>query len=153
MSETSARSAVDAELKRLERRIDELVATIGQVKDALRALMREESARLIDMERVVQDALRRTEQAGIIFLDEIDKIAGREAGTRDVSGRGVQTNLLKLMEDADVPVMSPNEVPPPGAPRPRENSINTRHILFIVSGAFAGLESLVRHREAGSALA
>jgi ATP-dependent protease Clp ATPase subunit len=54
------------------------------------------------------------------------------------------------MEDADVPVMSPNETPPPGMPRPRENSINTRHILFIVSGAFAGLESVVRRRRGAS---
>lgn len=105
-----------------------------------------------DVEELIRDLIRRAngdlERAaqGIVYLDEIDKIAGREAGTRDVSGRGVQTNLLKLMEDADVPVLSPNEVPPPGAPRPREHSINTRHILFIVSGAFAGMETVVRRR-------
>ena len=109
-----------------------------------------------DVEELIRDLIRRAngdlERAGqgIVYLDEIDKIAGREAGTRDVSGRGVQTNLLKLMEDADVPVMSPNETPPPGMPRPRENSINTRHILFIVSGAFAGLESVVRRRRGAS---
>jgi len=110
-----------------------------------------------DVEELIRDLIRRANgeldraAQGIVYLDEIDKIAGREAGTRDVSGRGVQTNLLKLMEDADVPVMSPNEVPPPGAPRPRENSINTRHILFIVSGAFAGMETVVRKRR-GSAV-
>jgi endopeptidase Clp ATP-binding regulatory subunit ClpX len=110
-----------------------------------------------DVEELIRDLIRRANgeldraAQGIVYLDEIDKIAGREAGTRDVSGRGVQTNLLKLMEDADVPVMSPNEVPPPGTPRPRENSINTRHILFIVSGAFAGMETVVRKRR-GSAV-
>jgi endopeptidase Clp ATP-binding regulatory subunit ClpX len=110
-----------------------------------------------DVEELIRDLIRRANgeldraAQGIVYLDEIDKIAGREAGTRDVSGRGVQTNLLKLMEDADVPVMSPNEVPPPGTPRPRENSIHTRHILFIVSGAFAGMETVVRKRR-GSAV-
>jgi ATP-dependent protease Clp ATPase subunit len=74
---------------------------------------------------------------------------------RDVSGRGVQTNLLKLMEDGDVPLVSPNDVTGQlqaamsamrggGAAQPE--TINTRHILFIVSGAFSGLERLVRAR-------
>jgi ATP-dependent Clp protease ATP-binding subunit ClpX len=105
-----------------------------------------------DVEELIRDLIRKAAgdlaraSHGIIYLDEIDKIAGREAGTRDVSGRGVQTNLLKLMEDADVPVHSPNEPPPPGQPRPPEHTVNTRHILFIVSGAFAGLEDIVRHR-------
>jgi len=105
-----------------------------------------------DVEELIRDLIRRAggdlERAaqGIIYLDEIDKIAGRESGTRDVSGRGVQTNLLKLLEDADVPVLSPGETPPPGTPRPREQTINTRHILFIASGAFAGLDAIVRDR-------
>jgi ATP-dependent Clp protease ATP-binding subunit ClpX len=105
-----------------------------------------------DVEELIRDLIRRATgdigraAQGIVYLDEIDKIAARDAGGRDVSGRGVQTNLLKLMEDADVPVISPNETPPPGMPRPQEHTINTRHILFIVSGAFAGLETVVRRR-------
>ncbi len=105
-----------------------------------------------DVEELIRDLIRRASgdlyraAQGIVYLDEIDKIAGRDAGARDVSGRGVQTNLLKLMEDADVPVISPSESPPPGMPRPQEHTINTRHILFIVSGAFAGLENVVRRR-------
>ncbi len=105
-----------------------------------------------DVEELIRDLIRRASgdlyraAQGIVYLDEIDKIAGRDAGGRDVSGRGVQTNLLKLMEDADVPVISPGEAPPPGMPRPQEHTINTRHILFIVSGAFAGLENVVRRR-------
>jgi ATP-dependent protease Clp ATPase subunit len=54
--------------------------------------------------------------------------------------------LFKLMEDADVPVVSPNDPVPPGQPQPPEHSINTRNILFIASGAFAGLEPIVRGR-------
>jgi ATP-dependent Clp protease ATP-binding subunit ClpX len=114
-----------------------------------------------DVEDLVRDLIRKAggdlEKAahGIIYLDEIDKIAGRETGGRDVSGRGVQTNLLKLMEDGDVPVVSPNDVigqmqailPRPGAP-PKQGgeTINTGHILFIVSGAFAGLSTVIRQR-------
>ncbi len=95
-----------------------------RVKDALRALMREESARLIDMERVVQDALRRTEQAGIIFLDEIDKIATREGARQgpDVSREGVQRDLLPIVEGTSVAT--------------RHGVVKTDHILFIAAGAF-----------------
>lgn len=114
-----------------------------------------------DVEDLVRDLIRKAngdlEQAahGIIYLDEVDKIAGREAVGRDVSGRGVQTNLLKLMEDGDVPVVSPNDVfgqvqaimPRPGSPpKPAAETINTGNILFIVSGAFAGLSSIIRAR-------
>jgi endopeptidase Clp ATP-binding regulatory subunit ClpX len=114
-----------------------------------------------DVEDLVRDLIRRAggdlEKAshGIIYLDEIDKIAGREAGGRDVSGRGVQTNLLKLMEDADVPVVSPNDVigqmqsimPRPGnAQKASGETINTGNILFIASGAFAGITTLIRRR-------
>ena len=119
-----------------------------------------------DVEDLVRDLIRRTggdvEKAehGIIYLDEIDKIAGRDSGGRDVSGKGVQTNLLKLMEDADVAVVSPNDImgqvqavmPRPGQPpRPPGETINTRHILFIVSGAFAGLPAIIRNRLASAA--
>jgi ATP-dependent Clp protease ATP-binding subunit ClpX len=95
-------------------------------------------------------------QYGIIYIDEIDKIAssGNLAGGKDVSGRGVQINLLKLMEDADVNLFSPTdmmgqmqmmmEAQRGGKKRPR--SINTRHILFIVSGAFDKLSESVKKR-------
>jgi endopeptidase Clp ATP-binding regulatory subunit ClpX len=105
-----------------------------------------------DVEELIRDLIRKAggdvarASHGIIYLDEIDKIAALGSGGRDVSGRGVQINLLKLMEDADVPVSSPNEPPAPGSARNQEQSINTRNILFIASGAFAGLETLVRQR-------
>jgi ATP-dependent protease Clp ATPase subunit len=93
---------------------------------------------------------------GIIYVDEIDKLATRsEGGGRDVSGRGVQTNLLKLMEDGDIPLISPNDVNAqmqaamsaarghsPGGP----DTISTSNILFIASGAFSDIESLIRKR-------
>lgn len=114
-----------------------------------------------DVDDLVRDLIRRAggdisqAEHGIIYLDEADKLATREAGAgRDVSGRGVQTNLLKLMEDADVPVVSPNDVTGQlqgamAAMRgraPASETINTQHILFIVSGAFAGMEQVVRRR-------
>jgi endopeptidase Clp ATP-binding regulatory subunit ClpX len=114
-----------------------------------------------DVDDLVRDLIRRAggdvhrASHGIIYLDEVDKLASTAAGSRDVSGRGVQTNLLKLMEDGDVPVLSPNDVTgqvqsamsaargnAPGMP----DSISTRHILFIASGAFVGLEKIVRDR-------
>ena len=99
-------------------------------------------------------------QYGIIYLDEIDKIArSPNMIGRDVSGRGVQTNLLKLMEETDVPLRSPTdlagqmqellEMQMRGG-RPERKTINTRHVLFIVSGAFAGLSEIVRRRVAQS---
>ena len=115
-----------------------------------------------DVDDLVRDLLRRAggnvKQAehGIIYLDEVDKLATRgESGGRDVSGRGVQTNLLKLMEDGDVPVVSPNDMNAQiqnamtamrGNGSGQPETINTRHILFIVSGAFAGLDQRIRSR-------
>ncbi len=113
-----------------------------------------------DVEDLVRELVRRADgdvsraQYGIIYVDEIDKIATvQNASGRDVSGRGVQTNLLKLMEETEVPARSPNDIAgqfqaimdlqrghkPPAV-------INTRHILFIVSGAFDGLEKIVQRR-------
>ncbi|MGB0416933.1 MAG: AAA family ATPase [Coraliomargarita sp.] len=94
-------------------------------------------------------------QYGIIFVDEIDKIASEGSpGGRDVSGRGVQINLLKLMEETEVNLFSPTdmmsqmqavmEMQRGGKPKPK--SINTRNILFIVSGAFDKLAESIQKR-------
>jgi endopeptidase Clp ATP-binding regulatory subunit ClpX len=114
-----------------------------------------------DVEDMVRDLMRLADndvtraQYGIIYIDEIDKIAGATNSTgRDVSGRGVQTNLLKLMEETEVPARSPNDIAGQiqammditqrGKKGP--STINTKHILFIVSGAFGGLEKIVSKR-------
>jgi len=95
---------------------------------------------------------------GIIYIDEIDKLAssGGEMG-RDVSGRGVQTTLLKLMEETEVALRNPNDMRGQMMAmmemqkgKKSKETINTRHILFIVSGAFSGLEKIVRKRSAAS---
>lgn len=115
-----------------------------------------------DVDDLVRDLLRRAggdvkkAEHGIIYLDEVDKLATRgESGGRDVSGRGVQTNLLKLMEDGDVPVVSPNDMTGQlqsamaamrGSGATQPETINTRHILFIVSGAFSGIDQIIRRR-------
>jgi endopeptidase Clp ATP-binding regulatory subunit ClpX len=115
-----------------------------------------------DVDDLVRDLVRRAggnakrAEHGIIYLDEVDKLATREPGVgRDVSGRGVQTNLLKLMEDGDVPLVSPNDVTGQmqaavsamrGGGASSTDTINTRHILFVVSGAFSGIDALIRRR-------
>lgn len=115
-----------------------------------------------DVDDLVRDLLRRAggdvkkAEHGIIYLDEVDKLATRgESGGRDVSGRGVQTNLLKLMEDGDVPVVSPNDMTGQlqsamsamrGSGALQPETINTRHILFIVSGAFSGIDQIIKRR-------
>jgi len=122
-----------------------------------------------DVDDLVRDLVRRAGGAvkraehGIIYLDEVDKLATRTEGAgRDVSGRGVQTNLLKLMEDGDVPVVSPNDMNAQiqsamsamrGNASAQPETINTRHILFIVSGAFAGLDRIIRSRLLAAATA
>jgi ATP-dependent Clp protease ATP-binding subunit ClpX len=114
-----------------------------------------------DVEDMVRDLVRLADgdiqraQYGIIYIDEIDKIASasKNAG-RDVSGRGVQTNLLKLMEETEVPARSPNDIAGQiqammeFTQRGRKSpaTINTKHILFIVSGAFEGLEQIIQRR-------
>jgi endopeptidase Clp ATP-binding regulatory subunit ClpX len=91
---------------------------------------------------------------GIIYLDEVDQLAGAgERMSRDVSGRGVQTALLKLMEETEVPLHAPNDIRSQmqfmfnaGKGRPTREVVNTRNILFIVSGAFSGLEKIIGRR-------
>ena len=73
----------------------------AKVPEAFALLIQEESQKLIDMDNVIKEAVRRVEQSGIIFLDEIDKIAGRESTAGpDVSREGVQRDLLPIVEGA-----------------------------------------------------
>src|SRR5919198_982356 len=94
-----------------------------RVDEAMEYLMQEEEERLIDMDSVARAALERVESSGIIFLDEIDKIAGRESGHGpDVSREGVQRDILPIVEGTTV--------------NTRYGFVRTDHILFIAAGAF-----------------
>jgi ATP-dependent HslUV protease ATP-binding subunit HslU len=94
-----------------------------KVPEALEILTQEEAQRLIDMDKVIKSAIERVEHSGIIFLDEIDKIASRESTKGpDVSREGVQRDLLPIVEGSTV--------------NTKYGMIRTDHILFIASGAF-----------------
>jgi ATP-dependent HslUV protease ATP-binding subunit HslU len=94
-----------------------------RVDEAMEYLMQEEEERLIDMDQVARGAIERVENSGIIFLDEIDKIAGRESGHGpDVSREGVQRDILPIVEGTTV--------------NTRYGMVRTDHILFIAAGAF-----------------
>ena len=93
------------------------------VPETLDALAQEEATRLIDMEAATKEAIRRVEESGIVFIDEIDKIAGREGiHGPDVSREGVQRDLLPIVEGSTVST--------------KHGRVRSDHILFIASGAF-----------------
>ena len=93
------------------------------VKDALKILEEEEGGKLVDQDAVVQEALHRVQESGIVFLDEIDKVAGRQTSSHgpDVSREGVQRDLLPVVEGCSVST--------------KHGMIRTDHILFIAAGA------------------
>ena len=94
-----------------------------KVNEALEYLIQEEEQRLIDMDQVTRIAIERVENSGIVFLDEIDKIAGREGGHGpDVSREGVQRDILPIVEGTTV--------------NTRYGMVRTDHVLFIAAGAF-----------------
>jgi ATP-dependent HslUV protease ATP-binding subunit HslU len=94
-----------------------------RVPEALEALAQEEEGKLIDMDTVARAAVDRVQQAGIIFIDEIDKVAGREGGQGpDVSREGVQRDILPIVEGTTV--------------NTKYGMVKTDHILFIAAGAF-----------------
>jgi ATP-dependent HslUV protease ATP-binding subunit HslU len=94
-----------------------------KISEALKFLQNEEAQKLIDMEEVTKEAISRTEQSGIVFLDEIDKIAGKEKHQGpDISREGVQRDLLPIVEGCTV--------------NTKHGLVKTDHILFIAAGAF-----------------
>ncbi len=96
---------------------------VMKVPEALKYLGQEEAQKLVDMEEVTREAISQVEQSGIVFLDEIDKIAGRERSMGpDVSREGVQRDLLPIVEGSTVTT--------------KHGAVRTDHILFIAAGAF-----------------
>src|SRR6185295_3178802 len=94
------------------------------VSEAREALLQEEAARLVDNEQVARIAVERVQSSGILFIDEIDKVAGREGGGHgpDVSREGVQRDLLPIVEGTTVST--------------KYGPLKTDHVLFIAAGAF-----------------
>ena len=115
-----------------------------------------------DVEDLVRELVQRANgdlelaQYGIIYIDEVDKIASTASALgRDVSGRGVQTALLKLMEETEVPLRAPNDIQGQlqaaiefqrTGGKPKRQVINTKHVLFIVSGAFEKIRGVIERR-------
>jgi ATP-dependent HslUV protease ATP-binding subunit HslU len=95
-----------------------------KVAEARSYLVREEQENLVDMDQITRLAIQKTQDSGIVFLDEIDKVAGRETGSGgpEVSREGVQRDLLPIVEGTNV--------------NTRYGMVNTEHILFIAAGAF-----------------
>ncbi len=94
-----------------------------KIPDALKYFAQEEAQKLIDVDEVTRDAIERVEQSGIVFLDEVDKIAGREKNAGpDVSREGVQRDLLPIVEGSTI--------------NTKYGPVKTDHILFIAAGAF-----------------
>ncbi len=96
-----------------------------KVPDAFKVLCQEEAEKLLDQDTIMQETLKRVEQNGIIFIDEVDKIIGRQAGSTsgpDVSREGVQRDLLPIVEGSSV--------------NTKYGIVKTDHILFIAAGAF-----------------
>jgi len=94
-----------------------------RVPEAIEALTQEEEQKLVDMESVARAAVERVQESGIIFIDEIDKVAGRESGQGpDVSREGVQRDILPIVEGTTV--------------NTKYGMVRTDHILFIAAGAF-----------------
>ena len=93
-----------------------------KVSEAMKIMVQEEAQNLVDMDKVISEAIEKVEQSGIIFLDEIDKIAGGNGHGPDVSREGVQRDLLPIVEGSNVTT--------------KYGPVKTDHILFIASGAF-----------------
>ena len=119
-------------MEELEHHLRDMLGGLGQgnkknrvmkIADAMKYFTQEESHKLIDMDEVIRDAIERVEQSGIVFLDEIDKIAGREKHMGpDVSREGVQRDLLPIVEGSAI--------------NTKYGLVKTDHILFIAAGAF-----------------
>ena len=96
---------------------------VMKIPEALKYFAQEEAQKLLDMDEITREAINRVEESGIVFLDEIDKIAGKEKNmTSDVSREGVQRDLLPIVEGSTV--------------NTKYGPVRTDHILFVAAGAF-----------------